>query len=433
MPKFLKDVIYPGTYTVADRKGGRRRVTYTREQVRHLSQRMQEMISAGLSIPLAAEHQSKAIPLTAAERKAEWVKKLTMGWAEAAELTPEGYLASVVEVPDEEDARRLPAVRFVSPEIQNDFVDGSGKLWPGPSITHLAVTPRPVQIHQRPFERVSSSTVRLSLTDYEGPEMADEIKPDEDGGDGGKKGFDLEALRKVLAEDGYSVPEQITDPSQFLEHLHTAALSKKAALDAALGTEEEEEEEEEEETPDETPGNPEPAPGPVMMSLCGRRIQIMPRKRGREPRTKGKKKPSGGPNPTPTRLSQGAPRQSAAEANLLKRERAGVLERIGALFQSGRITKPIHDKLKSEAGTVRLSLDDSGELAGNSLLTRVGAYEELPAGSAWPTTGALPEDVRAVEPPLGTWSPEGNREAVSQTVDAFFDTLPGQPAGGQRQ
>lgn len=425
MAKFLKDVLYPGTYTVSDGKGGRRKVTYTRADVVHLAKRMKDMLEAQLSIPLAAEHQTQAKPLTAEERKAEWVKKLTMGYAEEAALAPEGFLTSVVEVPVEEDARRMPAVRFVSPEIQEDFVDGNGRLWPGASITHLAVTPRPVQIHQRPFQPVQMSCVRLSLTDYEAP-MADETTtPGEGGeGEGGKKGFDLEALRKVLEEDGYAVPDSITDPSDFLTHLYTAALSKKSAMDAAFGDDDEEEVEE-------TGGGsgsepPTPASGPVMMSLCGRQIQIVRPNRSRERRTKGKKKT--GAATQPVQLSHGDQRSARLEANLLARERQGLAQRIQSLYDSGRITKPIHDQLRAQATTVRLSLDEGGAVTANPVLSKVEAYEALPAGTAWPTTGALPPDVQAASPPSGNWSPEGNPTAVAESVDAFFQMLPGQKA-----
>lgn len=220
METFVKDVLYPGVWHIPNGRGGRKKVPFSRRDVRALQQRMQEMIAAGLSIPLAAEHQDQAKPLTAAERKADWVKRLTLGWAEDAEVAPEGYLTARVAVPLAEDAARLPAARFVSPEIVHDFVDGTGRLWPGPSITHLAVTARPVQYPQRPFQQVRmSNVIRLSLQDFGGGKMAE------------KKKFDLEALRELLESDGYAVPEHIDDPEEFLEHLHTAALSKQAFLE----------------------------------------------------------------------------------------------------------------------------------------------------------------------------------------------------------
>lgn len=415
MASFTKDVLYPGTYSVADGKGGRRKVVFDRAKVELLTQRMKDMLAAGLAIPLAAEHQDRGKPLTAEERKAEWVKKLTLGWAEAAELAPEGYLTTRVEVPIAEDARRIPAVRFVSPEIVEDFVDGTGRKWPGPSITHLAVTPRPVQQNQKPFQPVQMSCVRLSLSDYEGEPMDQEPKPNEtpkkgeETPSGGGK-FSLDELRKVLADDGYGIPDHVTEPEEFLQHLHTAALSKKAMIDKLVDDGEEE--------PNGGEPAPAPADGPIMMSLGGHTFEL--RRQGKKG---GAKKPAGaGPqnNPAPA-----DPRTSRLEQALLSQGREAMKTRINSLFSTGRVTKPIKDKLLSECGTVRLSLDDAGQLGTNAVLSKVEAYEELPAGSAWPATGALPEGVRGVEPPSGTWNPSDSPAATAEAVDSFFDMLPG--------
>ncbi len=427
MAQFLKDVLYPGAYFVPDGKGGRRKVTFSREDVRRLGERMKEMLAAGLQIPLAAEHQDKAKPLTAEERKADWVKKLTLGWAEEAALAPEGFLSTKVEVPVAEEARRMPAVRFVSPEIVEDWVDGNGRKWPGPSITHLAVTPRPVQHRQKPFQPLQMSCLRLSLGDYAGEDdMADDTdKPDkpaesEPEPTGGK--FDLEDLRKILKDDGYGVPDHVREPQPFLEHLHTAALSKKAMIDKLLEDEGDDdsmdtEGEEVNGNGVEPPAEPAPGDGPIVMSLAGHRFTITPRKAAGKPR----KGPSGANKGKP----QSDPRAARLEAALLGKERDTLKGRIGGLYRSGRVTKPIHDRLLRDASTVRLSLDEGGKLQGNTVLAKVEAYEELAEGSAWPSEGALPEGVRSVDPPAGAWGGPQEPAAVAQQVDAFFEMLPG--------
>lgn len=417
MATFLKDVLYPGTYSVSDGKGGRRKVRFSREQVEALSQRMREMIEAGLSIPLAAEHQERAKPLTAEERKADWVKKLTMGWAEKAELEPEGFLSTIVNVPVDEEAKRLPAIRFVSPEIVEDFIDGTGRKWPGPSITHLAVTPRPVQHNQKPFQPVQMSVTRLSLADYEGEEMADEANGKGDGNKpdaSGSKQFDLGALRALLQEDGYGVPDHITDHTDFLTHLHTAALSKKALIDKLVGDDDDDN--------DNVPegGNPEPAPasGPIMMSLGGKQFSLQRVKPDGKNKGKGKK-----PASQPTRLSLDDADSPYAK-RLLTKERDSIKARIDTLFSTGRITKPIKDKLLQDAGTVRLSLTDAGELETNAVLAKVEAYESLPASAAWPSDGSIPA---GVQPADGnpSWGADNSPAGVAQTVDSFFSMLPG--------
>lgn len=429
MAAFVKDVLYPGEYSVPDGEGGRKKVRYTRQDVQHLAARMKEMLDAGLSIPLAAEHQERAKPLTKAERQAEWVKKLTMGWAESAELAPEGFLTTKVEVPVDDDAKRLPAARFVSPEIVNDFIDGDGRKWPGPSITHLAVTPRPVQHHQRPFQPVRMSVIRLSLADYQGEPMAeerDETGKGSESSDSKGSEFKLDDLRKLLADDGYGVPDHIKEPQDFLMHLHTAALSKRALIDKLVEDEEDEDDESMNAEGEEVEDNglspePEPAAAPILMSLGGRQfsLQRVKSSKGKGMGKQGKQKLSRGDM---TRLSLAESRAERAEKALLGERRQSLVERIRKLFSSGRITKPIRDQLTQQAGTVRLSLDDQGQLATNAVLAKVEAYEALPSGSSWSNEGALPPDVQPAPPQEG-WGNEsiGN---VAQQVNDFFSMLP---------
>lgn len=441
MATFVKDVLYPGSYWVSDGKGGKKKVAYSRKDVEHLRQRMEEMLAAGLSIPLAAEHQDKAKPLTKEERQAEWIKKLTMGWAEQAEIAPEGFLTARVQVPVEEDARRLPAVRFVSPEIVNDFVDGSGRLWEGPSITHLAVTARPVNVNQKPFQPVRMSVIRLSLADFQGESMAEE-RENKEGKEGGERegngdGLDLKALRELLEGDGYAVPEQFTEPAEFLKHLHTAAMSKKALIDKLIEDEDEDEEEEEEpeeagESGGELPPGVAPENGPVLMSLGGHKFQISRvRNPSRNRTNKGVGKKIQGKK-APVQLSHGVdPRTARLEQALLSQSKERLQGRIAALYHSGRITKPIHDTMLLDLGTVRLSLDDSGQLASNAVIAKVEAYEALPAGSAWPTGGTLPANVGPAPEP-GAWGGYETAQQVAQAVDDFFGMLPGAAAAKKK-
>ena len=130
-------------------------------------------------------------------------------------------------MPSAEDAARLPSVRFVSPQIEPDFIDGDGREWDGPSIVHVAVTPRPVQHHQKPFTPVRMGVVRLALEDYEMPD--DEGKDKEkkgppeksDKSEGGGGGFDLKKVMELLAGKGITLPDSTTDEN-FMEYLIVA-------------------------------------------------------------------------------------------------------------------------------------------------------------------------------------------------------------------
>jgi hypothetical protein len=207
MARFRKDVLVPGTYALADG----RRVTYTPDDVAGMARRARDMIAAGLSIPICWDHQDVGIT-TDAERLARKAKA-TLGWVEGADVGPDGALSMTLEVPDEDDARRLPAIRFVSPEIDRDVSDGAGRTWPGRSITHVAVTPRPVQAKQNTFARLGRTEgskrekpVRLSLGDLT---MADDKVDDAvpDGTGGGELGDLIEALRAA----GMTIPDEVVD------------------------------------------------------------------------------------------------------------------------------------------------------------------------------------------------------------------------------
>lgn len=243
--RFVKDVLYPGTYRLADG----RRVTYTPDDVKRMASRVKEMVREGLQIPACWDHQTDAKPDRLAMRA-----KFNLGFVEDAEVTPEGYLSLVMDVPGEEDASRLPSVRFVSPEIVRDFVDGSGKKWDGPSITHIAVTPRPVQHKQQAFQpvRMSLDIVRLSLGDYE---MAEEMK--DEGSE--NKGGEIKELIEALRGAGINVPDEVQD----IPGLIIAVKASSGQDGDTMDTPEE---------PDEEPI--EEASSPVIMSLTRKLVDM---------------------------------------------------------------------------------------------------------------------------------------------------------------
>lgn len=355
MPTFTKDVLYPGTYRLLDG----RRVSYTRADVKHLTQRLKDMTAAGLQVPVAWEHQDGAKPSPAAAAKGN------LGFALDAEETADGYLTAKLDIPADDDAKRLPSVRFVSPEIVNDFVDGSGRKWPGASITHIAVTPRPVQHRQKPFQpvRMSQNTVRLSLGDYQ---MADEKEPEEKEGEGeGEGGGDklkkaLEALTKIdlmLGDD--------TTLETLLDRL-TVAIETKLAHEGLSDDDKEE------------PAAD--AASPVMMSLM---------------------------------------------SEVLDGKREKLKTRIKDLFKTGRINKPLRDKLTAELNTAKLSLGKDGKVVETPLAARVAAYEDLPARLSM---GYGDEPSPADDPPEARKSGRPETEAEANAVLDDIDVMMGRKA-----
>lgn len=378
--EFTKDVLYVGKW----HPPGREPVEFKPDDLAHYARRVKDMLAAGLQIPLSWEHQDEAKPMTEADRKAAKAKH-TLGWAKQAELHPDGYLTVVTEVPNEEDGKKLPAVRFISPEIVHDWKDGTGKVWPGPSITHLAVTPRPVQHKQQPFQKLGFSALRLSLADlrlaeddnYDGKDTGQANDQNSQNGESKPKpAGHLGNLIKELTDVGLVLPADTT-PDNLIERLMTAVMTMKAAKKEAK--------EDEEPYPGTQP--PQEAKQTMQMSM--------------EERVK------------------------ATEARLLGMETAGLRDRIEALFTTGRVSKPIRDKLLEDLGKQQLRLSATGDLEPNPVVYRVESYEALEAGAAFPTRLSHEGGVREVPPPPGTWGAPQTQKEVDDQVSAFFEMIPG--------
>lgn len=174
MPKLNKDVLYAGTWKLADG----RLFKCSPDEIPHFAKRMSEMLGVGLNIPLTWEHQENIYAMSQEEmqKKLADTTKATLGWAESAEAKA-GALNMEVNVPAEDDASKLQTIRFVSPTIKNNYVDSKGRMWPGKSIIQLAVTPIPVQHEQKPFRGVVDAPMHLSLAGWTKDEQVDLAMP----------------------------------------------------------------------------------------------------------------------------------------------------------------------------------------------------------------------------------------------------------------
>jgi hypothetical protein len=309
--KFLKDVIKPGTVRLPDG----RKVTFTRQDVDRMRQRVAEMAAAGLQVPVAWNHQD-AGPMSAADILASRAKHV-IGHASGAALDG-GTLAVTLDV-DDADARQLARTKYVSPEIIWDYVDGTGRKWDGPSITHIAVTGRPVDPHQQPFIQLSQDAsprrVRLSMEDL----MADDAdkggkKGEEEGGGGG----DLAAVCDALRETGMSIPDEVMDFAGLV-----------IAIKASTGT-------------------------------------------GTEPDGDG----AGGGDMDGITEAE-SPVLMSMEKDLLAYKRKEQEQRIKALFPS-RIDGKRRDEMLADLGKAQLSMDrKAGKLRPTTLEAEIAAYEKL--------------------------------------------------------
>jgi len=375
MARVPKDLLYPGEWHLRDGRVFR----CTKRDVGHFAARLNEMRSAGLHVPVTWEHQPDCKPTTRAawlSRNAD-MARMTAGFATSAHDSG-GVLCGELEIPDEADRKQLPKTRFVSPMIEWDYRDPTGKVWGGPSITHIAITPAPVQHTQQPFgspgifavagttSPVAMSTLRfqspitLSLAMYRPvalgeTAMADEIDMMADDEGGGQAnlfggGDDMGGSDPLLAEviallksKNIVIPDDTT-MADLLPHLRTALMTHAAATgEGAAGGEAEPD-------GDELNGlEPRPETQVMMSQLRDMQAQV------------------GVANRIITSL-RGAVAASQAEA---------VNQRIDRLSRHGVDRRTIGD-LKRSLGAVQLSVTDDGALERSDLLTRIEAYESLP-------------------------------------------------------
>lgn len=403
-----KDALKPSRYYLRD---GRVFDVYP-EDMPHYAQRLRDMTKSGLHIPITWEHQPSVKPFKNAEDLADRVK-LTLGHVHDVSLD-KSVLEVKFDAPNPEDQKKLPAIKYVSPYIEMNYTDPSGKTWPGPSITHIAVTNNPVQTDQKPFQMSNnpldlwSKGVALSMADIkekkvgkeeddedqevygETPEATDgvpvpqedETAPEEEGDEEGEEGEEVEdeeivgdasKMGKVvtyLGHLGLMLPPE-TAPENFLDRLYTAVLTKLAADDPAAAMNQDQTE------------------------------------------TYGMTSAAKEANP-PIVMSHNDPKLLAREKRLIDLERAGLKSRLEALFAKGRITPAIKQKLEESLSAVALSLADDGSLANNDFMIRLQAYEELPENISFPVG-----DVREV--PLSQSGLADDKEAQKKRRQEVID------------
>ena len=168
-----KEVIRPDQYFYDGPDGKPKKLLVTDAAVDHFLKSGQDMLAAGLSIPVPLEHglPDPPSPLTAAEKAAKqvlnnagWIKKYAK--AQGVKDVPDGALMALVDVADPEIAKKLPTtIKWCSPYINPKFTDGNGKTWEN-VITHVALTLRPRVTKQAPFTAPAGlSLAPVSLID----------------------------------------------------------------------------------------------------------------------------------------------------------------------------------------------------------------------------------------------------------------------------
>lgn len=156
-----KEVISPGTYWYMDEASGLpRKLDATSDLTRYWHDQGSKMLAAGLPIPVPFEHDFSAHPMTPKDKlknNAGWVKEYRLkDFDDPKRGRVKDALFSVLEIEDEEVARKLPrTIRWTSPWF-NSFTDGAGRQWNN-VISHLALTTRPRITGQAPFGSIAAA------------------------------------------------------------------------------------------------------------------------------------------------------------------------------------------------------------------------------------------------------------------------------------
>ncbi len=375
MALFRKDLVQPGKYRLLDGSVAE----FTEMDCAQMRRNLEEMLAAGLHVPVAWGHQD-VVPMASGDRLAQDIKNVC-GWVQApygGDVRQPG-LEGLLNVPLDEDARRMEAVRFVSPEVQRNWTDSTGRTWPGLSITHVAITARPVNHHQRPLvpvaesgpRRLSQDRVWLSNDPAEGgpmPDDYDDKKGDKDSKgdkDGNGKTGELSALIDALREAGHNVPDEVGSISELIIAVKAGGQSSESTPDE----------------PVDDMGDDEGGPSPIEEDSS-----------------------------LPIAMSLDPTRNPLA-AKIVREGRARLVERAGKLATEGKLAKPAADALAGKLQTARLSLDGRGRLMGGKAVAVLKAYEALPArrfGNA--SASRLSED------PLPSFDPRKRGQADDEEM-----------------
>lgn len=396
-----KTVAYPGRVVVPPERTGDRPLVYnfTRQDLEHTARLCNRKLADGWNIPLCWEHQDVTpdrLRLSEDARKARDFALGVFGKGAGFKVAPDGRLLARLRGRDHADLEQFKDVEFVSPEFQWNWMDTDGKIWRGPTITHIAATPRPVQryqesvldaLRQNPMKsgaiqlsltsvsvgaRLHPTRLRLSLANYVSKprgaatmpadiddkdmdtntdtEGASDSPSDTDGDGGGKKASWMQRIADAAAGFGLKFGDLagVKSPDDFATLFETAALN----FQGDDGNDEYEDDEEE-------PG-PEGDTAPQ-----GGDMQQMPT--GSAPAT-----------PPPVQMSLEAQTRQAEQF-----ARNNLVHRISRLRDSGRVTPAIADDLLKRVPKLRLSFTSKGDVTPNDVTIEIAAYERNPPRSAW--------------------------------------------------
>lgn len=388
MPRFIKDVLKPGSFRVSETEG----VTFEKSDLERMVSEFDAMRAAGLAVPVPWEHPDindpNCAPVPEKERE-QFKSKFNAGWLER--LFIEGdELKAEVDIPLEDDAAKLENVgTFVSPQI-GSFVAGDSTQWKN-VVKHLALTTKPVNARQsRTFTPVSavslSRDVRLSIADqmtgedqtegadHEGEEVSKQ------GDSEGKEDPQIEEFRQAMLSIGVTLPAMFKLsgdlPVLVAAVVNAAKRGNDMSKDQGAAA-----------TKTETP---------ALVSMSREDHEA---------------------------LKNTAAQNAALIAEVTKTRRAGYVSRIEAASGSGRCSKATADSLTQLASAFNFSVgsDQKGELD-----ITLELIELNPEGTFWSDTERVKNlSIREVNPSALSLDGDGlSDEEADKLVDQMHPKMP---------
>lgn len=407
-----KDVLWPGRWSYPDG----RVLRVTGGDVRNALRQGRRMLANRLGVPWNWEHQPDAFPRPAAEmsaavygdrdRRADWARNVIAPVAgyEVRDVPGRGpVLFAAVEYGrlTADERRRLVKAEKVSCRLDRNFTDlrGDGTKYPGLVVSHVAVTPKPVEPDQGPFEMsagwpadetfyLGAAAMADELDDDDAPEGTDLETPAAPAPAAGGDDPDLQALIEALRGAGMNIPDEVMD----LKHLVIAvkASGKPAGGPAGGGD-----------------------PDGLDYSAGGGGTQA-------------------GASP-PMLMSQAA--MAEKRPAVVEVDRHELKARIKRLLNSGRVSPEVADALMREHGGFEMSYLPTGvpQVTADNLLGRVAAFETLPKGMVLAKSQPKGFDMshtRPVAPPAKFAKKAGGpgEAEVKAATEFLCGGLPGQPA-----
>lgn len=363
MTLIWKDVLWPGRWTYPDG----RELRLTPAAVENTYRQSLAMGRAGLDIPWNWEHQPDSYPrpvemsagiFSDPQRRADWARN-TIAPVAGFQLRrtrrgPVLYAAINTERLSPDEVERIRRAGKVSCRLDENFRDGrgDGRFFPGFCVSHVAVTPKPVEPNQGPFLMSTGPADRTYYLGHAVPDMAkdDDTPPPKDdeaddadaiGGDdagdakpaGGQAGK-LQSILDSLAGCG------ITLPADVVTNLDSLDMALKVYAATKQGQ----------------PGGDD---------------QGLPATAG----DAGATQPGASP---PMMMSQAEMQRKYPHR--VANDREELRAKIKRQGRAGKVSPKVTEGLLREFEGFEMSYQSDGTVAPTDLVARVDAYDKLPAG-----------------------------------------------------